>query len=365
MSAAEDDSELRDLLIHNLENSGVLNKLKAQMRAAVFLAMEEQDRLENKAPLVNEPLEKCLHTTDGRLVASLILDFLQEFNLDLSLSVFRPEINCEGADGRVQVSRDLGLAVEQGALLLELVRRRRSDLEHRQEPSPGQLALARAKFDLRDPDRRGTVRHEDLLGVFMDLFPALNRNMVESFLTDELGSSAAPTRTADFQMFLTLYKRLFAQCRTVVFPSCDAAVAQAEDGVQKGDSPALIQDPDEELEDGDSFFDDPLPQPQKTYGRPAGSRSEDTPSSRSLSDQPRAAGGAASQNSARITDQDYDDDFNSHRSELTHSDLSIGEEIEEVSIEGLQDSEQCDDTQDVSVSRLSPGPGADYMEDVS
>lgn len=30
MSAAEDDTELRDLLIQNLENSGVLNKLKVK-----------------------------------------------------------------------------------------------------------------------------------------------------------------------------------------------------------------------------------------------------------------------------------------------------------------------------------------------
>lgn len=30
MSAAEDDTELRDLLIQNLENSGVLNKLKVR-----------------------------------------------------------------------------------------------------------------------------------------------------------------------------------------------------------------------------------------------------------------------------------------------------------------------------------------------
>ncbi|KAM9798310.1 centrosomal protein 43 [Neosynchiropus ocellatus] len=384
MSAAEDDSELRDLLIHNLENSGVLNKLKAQMRAAVFLAMEEQDLLENKGPLANEPLERCLHSRDGRLVASLIMDFLQEFNLDLSLSVFRPEINREGPDSRVQVSRELGLADERGALLLELVRRRRSDLEHQQEPTPGQLALARTKFDLYDPDHCGSVRNEDLIGVFMDLFPGLNRNMVERFITDELSSSGCLTHTADFQMFVTLYKRLFAQCRAVVFPSSDAAVDRAEDGIQKDrdSSQPLIQDPDEELEDGDSFFDDPLPQAQKTYGRrteapqsPAGSRAEDVRSTRSLSDKQMVAGlepeerrpaeRAVSINSGRMTDQDYDDDFNSHRSELTHSDLSIGEEIEEVSIEGLQDSEQCDDTQDVSVSRLSPGPGTDYMEDVS
>lgn len=30
MSAAEDDTELRDLLIQNLENSGALNKLKVK-----------------------------------------------------------------------------------------------------------------------------------------------------------------------------------------------------------------------------------------------------------------------------------------------------------------------------------------------
>lgn len=32
MSAAEDDTELRDLLIQNLENSGVLNKLKVPQK---------------------------------------------------------------------------------------------------------------------------------------------------------------------------------------------------------------------------------------------------------------------------------------------------------------------------------------------
>ena len=32
MSAAEDDTELRDLLIQNLENSGILNKLKVGAR---------------------------------------------------------------------------------------------------------------------------------------------------------------------------------------------------------------------------------------------------------------------------------------------------------------------------------------------
>lgn len=62
---------------------------------------------------------------------------------------------------------------------------------------------------------------------------------------------------------------------------------------------------------------------------------------------------------------EYDDDFNSHRSEFSKSELSIGEEIEEVSIEGPDHSDKVDDsTQDVSISQLSQSHGADYMEDV-
>ncbi|MED6270199.1 Centrosomal protein 43 [Characodon lateralis] len=113
MSAAEDDTELRDLLIQNLENSGVLNKLKAEMRAAVFLAMEDQERQENKTPLINENLKKCLNTKDGRLMASLIMDFLQVFNLDFSLAVFQPEINSVSSGTRLTRS-SAALHREQG-----------------------------------------------------------------------------------------------------------------------------------------------------------------------------------------------------------------------------------------------------------
>ncbi|KAJ4920017.1 hypothetical protein JOQ06_024497 [Pogonophryne albipinna] len=64
-------------------------------------------------------------------------------------------------------------------------------------------------------------------------------------------------------------------------------------------------------------------------------------------------------------DEDYDDDFNSHRSDLSRSELSIGEEIEEVSIEGPENSDKMEDaTQDLSVSQLSLSHGADYMEAV-
>lgn len=299
MSAAEDDTELRDLLIQNLENSGALNKLKAEMRAAVFLAMEEQDKLENKSPLVNESLKKCLNTKDGRLVASLIVDFLQIFNLDFSLAVFQPEINSASClDGRDQVSRELGLSDldlnRKSPLLLELVRRGR----HRdkaaslaEELTQKQITNANKKFEFYDKDHSGSVLRENLKNIFTDLFPAVNKNLLERFVTDELRASDKDfSTTIDFQQFLGMYRRLFSQCRSVVLQDSDMGVTHSqlpeqkvskdsERSLSKGDFQQkeeisadkrerldLDLEEEEDFDEGDSFFDDPLPKPQKTYG---------------------------------------------------------------------------------------------------
>uniref|UniRef100_A0AAX7SJP6 Centrosomal protein 43 n=1 Tax=Astatotilapia calliptera TaxID=8154 RepID=A0AAX7SJP6_ASTCA len=446
MSAAEDDTELRDLLIQNLENSGALNKLKAEMRAAVFLAMEEQDKLENKSPLVNESLKKCLNTKDGRLVASLIVDFLQVFNLDFSLAVFEPEINSASClDGRDQVSRELGLSDldlnRKSPLLLELVRRGR----HRdktaslaEELTQKQITNANKKFDFYDKDHSGSVLRENLKNIFTDLFPAVNKNLLERFVTDELRASDKDfSTTIDFQQFLGMYRRLFSQCRSVVLQDSDMGVTHSqlpeqkvskdsERSLSKGDFQQkeeisadkrehLDLEEEEDLDEGDSFFDDPLPKPQKTYGclsvlaadsegerdeplsDPSELRKGEVSGSRgsqggslegqggggkgqSSMSEPNLSRNGASQDKDRgfkapsdrsgslhLDDEvEYDDDFNSHRSEFSKSELSIGEEIEEVSIEGPDHSDKVDEsTQDVSISQLSQSHGADYMEDVS
>ncbi|XP_017538088.1 FGFR1 oncogene partner isoform X10 [Pygocentrus nattereri] len=512
MSATEEDTELRDLLIQNLENNGVLNKIKAELRAAVFLALEEQDKVENKTPLVNENLKKCLNSKDGRLVASLITDFLQVFNLDFTLAVFEPEINTlNGLDSRESLFKELGLSESEGnkstALLLELIKRGR----HKEKPSifsegdrvmhipkelsPRQIAEARKKYDCRDKDRSGGISKEEVIGVFSDLFPNFSRGMLERYVTDELRAKNKDINSSvDFMDFLGMYKRFYIQCRSVVTTDTSDAVptlskvsedrisssptskdveiprykgfikpsaAQEEPpGPQAGElllshsellgsqkNRALVQVPsgageglaasrvdpmilrtsldlglEDEEEEGDSFFDDPLPKPQKTYGcmpstdKPySGQRHSEksfsqkeraesaktagrTPSP--LSDTPplKSVGGSLSaENSQRDPvscksgtsnskekslhdfkalnekttsplldeDLDYDDDFNSHRSDNSKSELSIGEEIEEVSIEGPDLSDKLDEiTQDVSLSQLSQG-AADYMEDVA
>uniref|UniRef100_A0A674F146 Centrosomal protein 43 n=1 Tax=Salmo trutta TaxID=8032 RepID=A0A674F146_SALTR len=508
MSATEDDTELRDLLIQNLENSGVLNKLKAEMRAAVFLAMDEQDKVENKTPLVNENLKKCLNTKDGRLVASLIIDFLQVFHLDFTLAVFQPEINSlNGLDSREQVSCELDITEtdmnRNTPLLLELVKRGRHKEKASifsegdkatnipKELSPRQIADARKKFDSYDKARTGGIRKEDLKVVFGDVFPNFNKNMLEKFVTDEhRAGDKASSKSVDFQEFLGLYKRFFSQCRSVVTHDTSDVIhnpsqfiekkstspaskiprfkghrhsAQAEKADAKGvevshshsdtsllfgslkgkgqghvtsrhseasgdndncptASPkkGLDLEVEEDLDEDDSFFDDPLPKPQKTYGclSALGSDTEgdgdelfsDYDNKRSCLEHRRAADSdPAPQRSAAgggfhsgethhrdlsgskngtssnprdkgfkdlkiindktgssVQDDDYGDDFNSHRSDISKSEVSIGEEIEEVSIEGPDNSDKFDEiTQDLSVSQLSQSQGADYMEEVA
>ncbi|XP_046692230.1 FGFR1 oncogene partner isoform X8 [Silurus meridionalis] len=499
MSATEEDTELRDLLIQNLENNGVLNKIKAELRAAVFLALEEQDKVENKTPLVNENLRKCLSTKDGRLVASLITDFLQVFNLDFTLAVFQPEINTvNGLDTRESLSKELGFSEYEGKkstpLLLEFIKRSRNNDKFSifseadrashipKELSPRQIAEAQKKFDCRCKDPSGGLGKDDVIGIFSELLPNFSRSMLEQFVTDELAAKDL-NNSVDFQEFLGLFKQLHFQCRSVVvsdvsggIPSVSkiteekispsptskiprykgfikASAAQEEPpGPQAGDPPSHseplisqknkvllasegfipsrndptvlrrpldlgLDDDDDDDDEGDSFFDDPLPKPQKTYGclSAIGSDTEgdgedmfsDAENKASTNPEPRRLGStkAPGITSSHLSDTpplkstennqkdpvsskneskekslqdvkmlkektgsalpadeelDYDDDFNSHNSK---SEVSISEEIEEASLEGPDLSDRLEEiTQDVSVSQTSQA--ADYMEDV-
>uniref|UniRef100_H2SK46 FGFR1 oncogene partner (FOP) N-terminal dimerisation domain-containing protein n=1 Tax=Takifugu rubripes TaxID=31033 RepID=H2SK46_TAKRU len=236
MSAAEDDTELRDLLIQNLEKSGIMNKLKAEMRAAVFLAMEEQDKLEKKVPVVNENLKRCLNTEDGQLMVGLILDFLQVFHLDFTLSVFRPEINSgNGLDGRDAVCRELCLSPSDSnrnsPLLLELIRR---------------------------------IRH--------------GANQVAIMLF----SSQLPCRQLPTLFFLSQSPRFNGQS--------ERGPATAERS-QRQETHLDLDLEEEDHHDGDSFFDDPLPKPQKTYGWKAETSKTRTSPAGSLSESQRLGDG--------------------------------------------------------------------------
>ncbi|KAM4865684.1 centrosomal protein 43 isoform 3-T3 [Thomomys bottae] len=368
---AEEDTELRDLLVQTLENSGVLNRIKAELRAAVFLALEEQEKVENKTPLVNESLKKFLNTKDGRLVASLVAEFLQFFNLDFTLAVFHPETSTfQGFEGRENLARDLGIIEAEGTvggpLLLEVIRRCQQK-EKGIAGGEGALELSDVHSPSKSPEGKTSP------------------NTVPSKASLEVSRSDTSISSSE-QKSKSNGHSLAHETKIGSFFS--NASLDVKDKAGLG--------PDEDDMEGDSFFDDPIPKPEKTYGWRSEPRKQ-VGSLASLSDAPPVRSGLSSlagapslkdseskRGSAVLKDlklisekigslglgtgeDDYVDDFNSasHRSEK--SELSIGEEIEEdlsVGLEDISASDKLDNvTQDLTISQLSDI--ADYLEDVA
>ncbi|XP_020912220.1 FGFR1 oncogene partner isoform X2 [Exaiptasia diaphana] len=126
--SADEDTELRDLVAQSLESKGVLGKIRAQLRASVFLVLDEQDDAENKIPLSNPNLKKFLNNSEGRLVTGLVREFLEFFDLDFTIAVFDPESSfSDRYQGRNNLANELKLndvdKISSKPLLLEVVQR--------------------------------------------------------------------------------------------------------------------------------------------------------------------------------------------------------------------------------------------------
>jgi len=146
-TTTEEDTELRDLVAATLENSGILGKIKAQLRANVYIALEEGENVKTKSKLVNQNLIDFLSTTNGRLVASLVREFLEFFDLDFTLAVFDPETNI-GKDfkyrERSKLIDALGLTEltdRKSPLLSEIMRLSKVSVLKSESPTPTEVSI--------------------------------------------------------------------------------------------------------------------------------------------------------------------------------------------------------------------------------
>ncbi|XP_052809728.1 centrosomal protein 43-like isoform X2 [Mya arenaria] len=244
--SADEDTELRDLVAQTLETNGVLGRIRAQLRASVFLALEEQETVQNKTPFLNQDLKKFLSTKEGSTVVELVREFLDYFSLEFTQAVFEPESGvAQTFEGRASLAKELNVTDGGGQkqpLLLEVLKRaqggktvtsRPTGLQESltptilpQELSQKQLTDARKKFDYYDRDKNNEIDKDELRELFMDLFPAFNRNMLDRYVNDEFRASdrdfsnksylSITSKGISFQEFVGMYKRLFLQCRGIV-----------------------------------------------------------------------------------------------------------------------------------------------------
>ena len=86
--------EMKELIIQSLETKGVLGRIRAHLRSAVFKVVDEQDQQFNTGcglKWENKTLYKILETKIGTLLAEIIREFMEYFRMDYSLSIFIPE----------------------------------------------------------------------------------------------------------------------------------------------------------------------------------------------------------------------------------------------------------------------------------
>jgi hypothetical protein len=97
------------------------SQLKAQLRAAVFSTLSQQEGISSDA--TNPKLAALMASSDGPLVVSLLVEFLDFFNLKYTASVLLPESNvAEALSDRQQLAKELGLpAVNSGSSVLQEV----------------------------------------------------------------------------------------------------------------------------------------------------------------------------------------------------------------------------------------------------
>ncbi|XP_043697587.1 protein TONNEAU 1a-like isoform X2 [Telopea speciosissima] len=128
--------DLKTLVTRTLEKKGVLAKIRAELRASVFEAIEEEDRVvendDGVPPALlgscNDPAKQLHASPSGRLLTALICEYLDWAQLDHTLKVYLPECNlqkdfwkAELKDFSSRNGYDLNRNAESGPLLLNVL----------------------------------------------------------------------------------------------------------------------------------------------------------------------------------------------------------------------------------------------------
>lgn len=223
MSGEEDEKELelKDLIVQTLEANGLLSKIKAQLRASVFMALDENDKDSNKNnDFKNSKVKKLLQTNEGRLGASLIRDFLECCNLDYTISVLDPELNSNIFwDKREKLCKTLNVNEDDSNIdypvLTEFLKDQQSKKKQSNDELPSNVIDSiRYKFDKFDTSKKGSLDKDKVKGLFMNFFPNFSKSVIERYVLDEIENNDLKSG-ANFDDVLFIYKKFYKFCCNV------------------------------------------------------------------------------------------------------------------------------------------------------
>ncbi|GLV33819.1 hypothetical protein CBL_11295 [Carabus blaptoides fortunei] len=133
----EDDTdnaeiELRDLVAQTLEENGFLAKIRAQLRAGLYLALESEINTSEDQSTYNASLKSKLAIPEFKIIFCLVREFLEYFDLSYTCSVFEKETFMGSTyryESREKLIQDLDIGIDtlhNAPLLLEVLNIARS-----------------------------------------------------------------------------------------------------------------------------------------------------------------------------------------------------------------------------------------------
>nr|CAD7575752.1 unnamed protein product [Timema californicum] len=346
---------------------------QAELRASVFLALEEQETSQTQCSLHSKSLTQFLSTRDGLLITSLVREFLEFFKLDFTLSVFDPETS-HGKEysygGRNKLISDLDLKINKDtydkepllAQILKLSRTRPNNLTSKETKRDLDNSIEMMKLDetrILDsgtsigPGEKNVLPTEAQLKSNKDSMPSENRTEL-----GHLQHSALLSNEENFSK---------SSCQSQVTPR-DSLIERL-DVPRQSDGLKLLKNTSNRVGGhGDAPRKNPL------EGTSLSSLSNLPPLLGSEGKQPFSANPPKDPDMGRdkaIIDLDsgdnYEEDFNSSGSGHPKSVLATDSEIEEEIGSGIDDllslnSGVEDMTADKTMSSISGA--ADYIEDI-
>nr|CAH8874872.1 unnamed protein product [Trichobilharzia regenti] len=90
----DEEIHLKEALIRSLNEEGILPKIQAQLKAAVYLALEKHNYAEGLSSL-NQSTRAFWSTENGLIIASLLVDFMTVMKLENTLNVLKHEAQME------------------------------------------------------------------------------------------------------------------------------------------------------------------------------------------------------------------------------------------------------------------------------